>query len=128
MSDVVGIGIDIVEIERIKAAASKNPRFLERIFTERERDYFEHKKFSPATMAGNFAAKEAVVKALGTGIRDVSFAEIEILRDAFGKPIVTLGGRLESICQAKGIGDIQISISHSKYYAVANAIATNRGD
>lgn len=128
MSDVVGIGIDIVEIERIKAAVSKSPRFMERIFTARERDYFERKKFSPATMAGNFAAKEAVVKALGTGIRDISFAEIEILRDALGKPVVTLGGRLESICKARGIRDVQISISHSKHYAVANAIATNRGD
>jgi len=128
MSDVVGIGIDIVEIERIKAAISKNPRFMERIFTARERDYFESKKFSPATMAGNFAAKEAVVKALGTGIRDISFVEIEILRDELGKPIATMGGRLGAICRAKGIRDVQISISHSKHYAVANAIATNRGD
>lgn len=115
------IGIDIIEIERIKKAVEKNERFLEKIFTKKEIDYFSKKGFKAQTIAGNFCAKEAISKALGTGIRDFSFKDIEILRDEFGKPIVNTYNNLNKLCIDYNVLEINVSISHSRYYAVANA-------
>ena len=86
--NIFGIGIDIAEIYRIKDILEKNNRFINKIFTENERKYFESKNFRVETIAGNFAAKEAISKALGTGIRNFEFKDIEVIRDEKGKPIV----------------------------------------
>ncbi len=118
-----GIGIDIIEVERIKSAVTKNSRFLQRIFTEKEIKYFEENNYQIVSIAGNFAAKEAIVKALGTGLRGFSWTEIEIQRDSLGKPSVVFYGQAKSIAEALGIHQMMITISHSKDYAVAQAIA-----
>ena len=123
MHTIMGIGIDIVETDRIKRAVGKNSNFIERVFSATEIEYFNQKALSPESIAGGFAAKEAVSKALGTGIRNLSFKDIEISRDSLGKPVVCMSGRLLDICMEAGIDDIMVSISHSKSYAVANAIA-----
>lgn len=120
--NILGIGIDIIEIERIKKVIDRKPRFIERNFTQKEIEYFEKNKLRAETIAGNFAAKEAISKALGSGIRGFNLKDIEVLRDDLGKPIVKTYNNLESICIDYNIVDIKISISHSKNYAVANCL------
>ena len=124
--NIFGVGIDIIEIDRIEKAMNKNNRFLERIFTKKEIEYFQNKKFKANTIAGNFAAKEAVSKSLGMGIRNYKFVDIEILRDNLGKPTINTYNNFRKICEENKIIDINISISHSKQYAVANAIAITK--
>lgn len=117
-----GIGIDIVEVDRIKAAMEKGERFLTRNFTENELIYIEGKGRKPQTVAGMFAAKEAVAKVLGTGIRGFRLVEVEIAHNDLGKPYVVLLGDAEAVAKQAGILEVQISISHSEAYAVANGI------
>jgi holo-[acyl-carrier protein] synthase len=116
------IGIDIIEIERIKNAIKDNSRFLEKIFTNDEIKYFEYNGFKAESIAGNFAAKEAISKSMGTGIRNFNFKDIEVLRDELGKPIVKTYNNLEQMCIDYNVLEIKVSISHCKQYAVANAI------
>lgn len=120
---ILDIGIDIIEIERIKNAVNKNHKFLDRNFTELEIQYFKSKNFKPETIAGNFAAKEAISKSIGTGVRGFDIRDIEILRDELGKPTVKMYNNLEKICIDYNVKEIKVSISHCKEYAVANAIA-----
>jgi len=124
--NILGIGVDIIEIERVQSFVHKNPRFLEKIFTNDERKYFESKGFKIESIAGNFAAKEAISKSLGTGIRKFKLKDIEILRDELGKPIVKTYNNLEKICIDYNISEIMVSISHCKQYAVANAVAITK--
>lgn len=116
------IGIDIIEIERIKNAIKDNSRFLEKIFTNDEIKYFESNGFKAESIAGNFAAKEAISKSMGTGIRKFNFKDIEVLRDELGKPIVKTYNNLEQMCIDYNVLEIKVSISHCKQYAVANAV------
>ena len=120
--NILDIGVDIVEIERIKRYLNKNENFLKKLFTEKEIELFREKGYAPETIAGNFAAKEAISKSLGLGIRGYNFKDIEILRDKLGKPIVKTHNNLEKISKNYNILEIKVSISHGKDYAVANAI------
>lgn len=120
---VKGIGVDIIEIERIKKAVEKSDRFVERLFTENEIEYFKSKNMKPESIAGNFAAKEAIVKAMGTGIRGFKWTDIEVLRDELGKPVVLLHNEARNVANQYGISQIMLSISHCKEYAVANSVA-----
>lgn len=117
-----GLGIDIIEIERIQRAREKNPRFVQRLLTETEQQQWQLRGSSDASLAGYFAAKEAVAKALGTGIR-FSWHDIEVFKDELGKPWIKLYNKGEKIAYSKGIAEILVSISHSREYAVAQAIA-----
>ncbi len=118
----VGIGNDIVEIERISKAIEKNG-FKERVFTLKEIAQIEEKGNKVESYAGRFSAKEAISKALGTGVRGFNLVDIEILNNSLGKPEVTLKGNLENK-NDKFIVDI--SISHCKEYATAVAIIMER--
>jgi len=120
---IIGNGIDIVEINRIKKALERSNRFLNRIFTEYERTYISSRKENINTVAGLFAAKEAVSKALGFGIRGYKWTNIEIRHDDYGKPLVLLTGKAKEIAFKKNINNLHISISHSDTYAVAFVIA-----
>lgn len=120
--NILDIGIDIVEIGRISEYLNKNENFLKRLFTENEIKLFQSKGYKEETIAGNFAAKEAVSKSLGLGIRGYDFKDIEILRDELGKPIVITHNNLEKICKDYNILEIKVSISHGKDYAIANAM------
>ncbi|MGH4119410.1 holo-ACP synthase [Clostridium sp.] len=119
---IVGVGIDIVEIKRIKNAIERNNRFLEKIFTETELDYLRSRNLRPEYVSGRFAAKEAVAKALGTGFRGFDFRDIEIDRTTLGKPIVILKGKAKQIANSEGPYNIHLSISHGEESAVAYAI------
>lgn len=117
---IFGVGCDIVEIGRF---SEMDKRFLEKHFTEKEREIFEKKKYAPQTIAAGFAAKEAFSKAMGTGIRGFSLREVEVLRDDLGKPYINVYGKAEELCKKLGIGSIFLSLSHSKEMAMAYVIA-----
>ena len=119
---IVGIGNDIIEIERIEKAISKES-FKIKIYTQRELENIEKRGDRVETYAGIFSAKEAISKAIGTGVREFSLTDLEILNDDLGKPYVVVSERLDKIIKSKKENyQIEISISHSKKYATAMAI------
>lgn len=119
---IKGTGIDIVEISRIERSL-ENPKFVERIFTEKEQAYCNgRKKSASSSYAVRFAAKEAVVKAFGTGMVGGTWKDIEILCNADGAPHVKLHGYFAYTATKRKIYNIFISLSHSKDCAVAQAI------
>ncbi|MDN5353236.1 MAG: holo-[acyl-carrier protein] synthase [Clostridiales bacterium] len=123
---IYGNGVDILEIERIEKVLAGQPRFIARNFSKREQELFAERHFRTETIAANFAAKEAVSKAMGTGIRGFSLNEIEVLRDALGRPYVVLEGRAKDAALYLGIDHILISMSHSDKTVVAFAIAVSK--
>lgn len=125
---IKGIGIDIIEIKRIEAAIVKNKGFLKRVFTDSELRVFEAKGFRVSSIAGFFAAKEACMKALGIGLRDIKWKDIEIKNDPLGKPYVVLHSNARELAYKLKIGEILLTISHSRENAVAHAIATIKAD
>ncbi|MCH9626660.1 MAG: Holo-[acyl-carrier-protein] synthase [Chlamydiales bacterium] len=120
---VGGIGTDIIEIRRIKEAIERHgDRFVDRLFTERERHYCQKHRDPTPRFAGRFAAKEAILKALGKGFKpEVQWQEIEVLNDPHGKPEVHLSTRLKEIFP---LTHLFVSISHCEEYATATAILT----
>ncbi|MDD4877332.1 MAG: holo-ACP synthase [Dehalococcoidales bacterium] len=111
------IGVDIVEIDRIKSAINNfGEKFLQRIYTRRELEIYGEK---PSSLAARFAAKEAVIKALGKITNGVIWREIEILSDTNGKPVVNLYGRTKNQAVSLGLVGFNISLSHSREYAIA---------
>ena len=124
--NILDIGVDIIEINRIRELVNKNKRFLEKVFTVKEIEYFESKGLKAETIAGNFAAKEAISKSIGTGIRKFNLKDIEVLRNDLGKPIVKTYNNFNQICIDYNVLEIKVSISHCKDYAVANAIAITK--
>ena len=119
---IVGVGCDIIEIERI-ARAIKSESFIRRVFTAEEAAYCQRRgQQAAASFAARFAAKEAVLKALGTGLREGSLQEIAVANDALGKPLVQLSGHFAALSRQLGVKNIQISLSHSRDFAVAYVI------
>jgi holo-[acyl-carrier protein] synthase len=115
------LGIDIIEIARIRAALDRfGTRFAERVLTEAEAAYAGSK---PERLAGRWAAKEAVSKVLGLGVRGVGWRDIEIVRLPTGQPAVRLHGRAAARARQLGMGQVAVSISHEQAYAVAVATA-----
>jgi holo-[acyl-carrier protein] synthase len=121
---IVAIGIDIVEIPRIEEKLSQgNTRFLNRVFTVGEIEYCEKRGSKFASYAARFAAKEAVMKALGTGWGDgVGWKEIEVVNDEAGKPKINLTGRALEKFNELGARTTHVSLSHSKDSAIAQVI------
>ena len=121
---ISGTGIDIIEISRIKNAVRRwKDSFLRRIFTENEINYSQARKFSYQHLAARFAAKEAVLKAIGDSSNHrINLREVEVLNDESGKPYIRLCGEAKKIKEKKKISDIIISMSHTHKLAVANAI------
>ena len=119
---IVGIGNDIIEIERIEKAISKEG-FKNKVYTQTELENIEKRGDRVETYAGIFSAKEAISKAIGTGVREFSLTDLEILNDDLGKPYVVVSEKLDKIIKSKKEDyQIEISISHSKKYATAVAI------
>jgi len=118
------IGIDIVEIQRIENIMQYQG-FLTKCFTENEREYIKAKNFAPSTVAGIFAAKESVAKALGTGFTDKIFiSDIEVLHDKLERPYAVLTNGANEKLAALGFFKVAVSISHERHYAVAMAMCT----
>ncbi len=122
---MVYVGVDIIEIDRVAGTFSRFPRrFLEKIYTPGEQAYCRGRV---PQLASRFAAKEAVMKALGTGVRGVGWREIEIVRHRGHAPTIVLHGRAKARAEKMGIVDIAVSLSHSREYAVASVVAQTSG-
>ena len=121
---IIGCGIDLVKIERIEKIIKRwGDNFIFRIFTPLEREYCEKKKGNKyQSYAGRFAAKEALLKSLGLGLRGVNWKEIEIENNELGQPIIETSGKLKNIASVKGVSKYFITISHTKDYAIAQVI------
>ena len=118
-----GIGTDIVEIKRIKKILTLYPnKFPVKILGDAELGLFNSRPKKVEFIAGRFAAKEAILKALGTGLRNCSWADITIINDDLGKPQVSLSGNLMTMAKANAIKQVHISISHGVEFAVAFCI------
>jgi len=124
---IVGLGVDIAEVERIEAAIRRHGgAFLRRVFTPAEIAYCERHRDKAERYAGRFAAKEAAMKALGTGWRKgVRWLDIEVARNSSGKPSLVLSGRAKEIAGQLGVKHISLSITHSGKTALAQVIFEN---
>ena len=122
---IVAHGIDLVDCPRIEEMVRRHgERFIERIFTAAERNYAETNKNRIEKLAGRFAAKEAVLKLVGTGWRGkIAWTDIEIINNSSGQPEVTLAGEVEKIADKLGIKHISVSITHTANFAIASAVA-----
>lgn len=117
------LGNDIIEIERIRQAIERSSSFVERVYTPHEIDYCESRnKGRYESFAGIYAAKEAFIKALGTGMRHGSWQDIEIYHDELGVPLIRLQDTFKNIYETLGYTNIHVSISHCKEYAMSTVI------
>jgi holo-[acyl-carrier protein] synthase len=125
MNNVLGIGTDIVECQRVAKMIEKHEDiFIQRVYTPEEIQYCAGRKSATQHYAGRWAAKEAILKAMGTGwAKGIQWTDIEIINQMGGKPIVRIGGEAKVICESKGISDILVSISHCRTFATAFATA-----
>jgi holo-[acyl-carrier protein] synthase len=123
--EIIGIGTDIVECLRIGRMIERHGEiFLRRVYTEREIRYCQERKRSTEHFAGRWAAKEAILKCLGSGwSRGISWTDIEIRNDFAGRPRVLMCGGAKDLAQKLRIADILVSISHCRAYATAHAVA-----
>jgi holo-[acyl-carrier protein] synthase len=123
---ILGIGTDIFEIERMKIRLEKQPSFIEGIFTENEINYCNQFKNKAQRFAARYAAKEAFLKALGTGWRNgITFKDIEIINDSLGKPEIFLSGEAKQIADKLEVAAIHLSMSHTEKLANAFVIINN---
>lgn len=122
---ILGTGVDLVDVERIaQAVARHGDRFLQRVFTPGEIAYCDSSAAHRASrLAARFAAKEAALKALGIGLREVKWTDMEVTRDEQGKPSLRLSGRLAEIAAHRGVTRLHLSLSHTKQYAIAQVVA-----
>lgn len=122
---IIGHGIDIVEVSRIsEMLAEHGQRFLDRCFTPGEQAYADSRKGRDEHLAARFAAKEAVLKALGTGWRDgIAWTDVEVALEPSGRPTVRLHGETARVAREAGISDWFISLSHTRALAQASALA-----
>jgi holo-[acyl-carrier protein] synthase len=121
---IIGMGVDLAEVDRIQAAIERHGQpFLRRIYTEKERAYCEKFKNKYERYAGRFAAKEAAMKALGTGWRrGVKWVDFEVVRESSGRPTVALWGEAQKIAEQLGVKKISMSITHTAAQALAQVI------
>jgi len=127
---IVSIGVDIIEIRRVREVLARTPRFRERVFTEAERDYCDSRGAAAAAQhyAARFAAKEAAFKALGTGWRGgLSWHHVEVASDEAGAPRLRLSGHARELFERLGATHAHLSLSHTNEHAVAQVIFESRG-
>lgn len=124
---IVGSGIDLVEIARIQQSVERfGQRFLDRIFTTGEQAYSLRKRNAAESLAARFAAKEASAKALGTGIsRGVNWLEIEVIREAGGRPSIRFHGRAAEIASRLGVAHTALSLTHTATLSMASVVLEN---
>ncbi len=128
--EIVAHGIDLVDCPRIEEMLKRHgDRFVQRIFTEAEQAYAKTNKNKIEKLAGRFAAKEAVLKLMGTGWRGkIAWTDIEVINNSSGQPEVILSGEVEKIAAKLGIKHISISITHTANFAIASAVALTQSN
>ena len=121
---ILGVGVDIIEVSRIDRSVNRwGEKFARRLFSEREVKIFANRMKEASLLAREFAAKEAVSKALGTGMKRIDFRDITVIRNEVGAPLVELSGNAATRAAAIGAENIHISMSDERDYAIAYAIA-----
>ena len=123
---ITGLGVDIVEIDRMATALARHPRMKERLFSAAERAYCDKRNRPEIHYALRFAAKEAVLKALGTGFAGMKFTDVEVVRDVGGRPSPHLSGRAAEVADEIGVRELHLSLSYTHTTAVASAVAITR--
>jgi holo-[acyl-carrier protein] synthase len=128
--EIIAHGIDLVDFKRIEQMLKRHEdRFLDRVFTSAEQAYANSNRNSTQTLAGRFAAKEAILKLMGTGWRGkIAWTDIEVLNNPSGQPEVTVRGEVEKIAARLGVNQISVSITHTANFAIASAVALVRSD
>ncbi len=122
---VLGLGTDLVEVERFRLAVSRRSSLTDRLFSDDEREYASSQHDPVKSLAARFAAKEAVMKALGVGLGSFALRDVEVVRDAdTGVPTLALHGRADALARAQGVTGWMISLTHTDATAMAVAIAT----
>ena len=121
--EVVGLGVDLVDIDRIRGVIERQRRFVDRTYTEAEAAYCAARKVPWERYAARFGAKEAVMKAMGVGLGAVDLVEIEVVRAESGQPSIRLTGRAAALAAERGIIGWHLSLSHARDLAQATAIA-----
>ena len=123
--EIVAHGIDLVDCPRIAQMAGRHgERFIDRVFTKAEQAYAKSTKNEIEKLAGRFAAKEAILKLMGTGWRGkIAWTDIEVVNNAMGRPEVTLAGEVKRIAERLGISYVSVSITHTANFAIASAVA-----
>jgi holo-[acyl-carrier protein] synthase len=120
---IYGIGVDLIEIARVQRVLTRTQRFISRVYTEAEQQYCNTKHPPYACYAARFVAKEAFLKALGMGLRQhMRWQDMEVCRNAMGKPSLVVSGYLQEQCRAQGIRHIHLSLAHSTSMAIAQVI------
>ena len=127
---IIAHGIDLVDFPRIERMVEQHgERFVNRVFTPTEQGYAESNKNSIEKLAGRFAAKEAVLKLIGTGWRGkIAWTDIEVVNNEMGQPEVKLDGEVKKIAQSLGISQISVSITHTANFAMASAVALTQSN
>lgn len=120
---MIGIGVDLCEVERMRAALSRTPTMRERVFTEAERAYCDGRRDPTERYAARFAAKEAVLKAMGVGLGACGWHDIEVQRADSGAPSLVLRGRARELAEERGIRSWRLTMSHTNLVAEAIAVA-----
>ncbi|MBI5181987.1 MAG: holo-ACP synthase [Nitrospirae bacterium] len=123
---IFGIGIDLVKIERIKRAVEKwHDHFVGRVFTKKEQEYSFRQSNPYQHLSVRLAAKEAILKAIGTGWSGgIKWTDIEIINNEKGSPVAVVSGRVKDLIELQGVKEILISLSHDTEYAIAQAVLT----
>jgi len=123
--EIVAHGIDLVDCPRIEEMVKRHgERFVKRVFTAAEQAYAEANKDKIEKLAGRFAAKEAVLKLMGTGWRGkIAWTDIEVVNNAVGQPEVTLSGEVKKLAEGLGIEHVSVSITHTANFVIASAVA-----
>ncbi|MHC4215307.1 MAG: holo-ACP synthase [Planctomycetota bacterium] len=127
---IIAHGIDLVDRPRIKQMVQRHgQRFLNRVYTTKEQQYAESHRDNIEKLAGRFAAKEAVLKLMGTGwVGKIAWTDIEVVNNSAGQPEVTITGEVKRIAEKLGIDQISVSITHTANFAIASAIALANAD
>lgn len=121
---LAGVGVDILEIARMERALERAPRVAERAFTPEEREYCERAARPAERYAARWAAREAVLKALGTGFsQGIALTDVSVGRDSQGRPTAILAGRAAEAARERGVREVALSLTHTHELAVANAVA-----
>jgi len=128
MAEIIGLGTDITECLRIARMIDRHGElFIDRVYTAEEIKYCQSRKQATQHFTGRWAAKEAILKALGTGWRKgISWRDIEIRNEMSGKPVVAVRGGVKEVVERLGIAEIHVSISHCRTHATATAIAVGK--
>jgi holo-[acyl-carrier protein] synthase len=120
---VVGVGTDVVDLDRFRTVLARTPALVGRVFTADERAYAERRRDPTARLAARFAAKEAVLKSLGVGLGAAPLRAIEVVRAESGAPAVVLHGRAREVAAERGASRFAVSLSHTDLVATATVVA-----